>query len=116
MFEDFRGIIAQSPALVPVSPLPFYVSPLLKLAKILKSFGRITQPNQLLVDGINSDPEEVRIYQDDPLIYDRASFRLIRDASVILLTSRRLKLPSKFSIRLNSLDIVSSSLKGQKID
>jgi alpha-beta hydrolase superfamily lysophospholipase len=87
LFKNFRGIIAQSPALVPVSPLPFYVFPLLRLAKLFKPVGRITQPNQLVVDGINSDPEEVRIYNEDPLIYDRASLRLIRDVLVLILMS-----------------------------
>ncbi|KAI9343777.1 Alpha/Beta hydrolase protein [Zopfochytrium polystomum] len=72
----FKGCIAQAPAL-DVAPVFF----LLKLAvlKLGNLIGKVTQPNGLNLQGINSSAEEREIYQSDPLVHDIISVRLAKD-------------------------------------
>lgn len=60
---------------------------------------RLTLANALDVNGISSVPEEVRRYQEDPLVHDRLSARLgasiLADAEVILAEAHRITVPTR---------------------
>ncbi|KAJ3285089.1 hypothetical protein HDU79_007605 [Rhizoclosmatium sp. JEL0117] len=75
--RNFRGVIAQAPALAPGNPPP----PALKF--VVRSVGKLipklTQPSNLDATGINSSEAEVEAYLRDPLNHGVISVEVVND-------------------------------------
>ncbi len=75
-----RGVIISAPALGAPGISPF----LLGIAKILTAVTpRLTLSTALDSDSISRDPEECRVYREDPLVHDKASVKLASELSAV---------------------------------
>ncbi len=76
--EGLRGLIVSAPAL----DLSGFSATRIALAKVLsRLLPRLALSTGLDVEGLSRDPEVVRVYQEDPLVHDKATTRF--GASII---------------------------------
>ncbi|KAI8607806.1 Alpha/Beta hydrolase protein [Chytriomyces sp. MP71] len=77
---NLRGCISQAPALAPGKPIPAFLASLIRLLGGV--LGKVTQPNELDLEGLCSSDPVVEAYLKDPFNHGLISFRLAKDMLV----------------------------------
>lgn len=94
--SKLKGVIATSPLLQLAFQPPKWKTSLGKL--MLRIYPSITLPSGLEVDAISRDAEEVKRYQEDPLVHDKVSpmfsFPVFEAGEFIIDHAKQIQLPT----------------------
>ena len=75
--ENLAGVIATAPAIGLANPTSGFMTAMARF--LSKTFPNMTISNGLALDGLTHDKKIVELYQNDPLVHDKVSFKLAVD-------------------------------------